>query len=182
MSRTHVILVLAISISVSALGGCGGDGGVEPHIIRVQSRDVVLNAVESLEIVMQPTMGRRFAPLMPITIEDPDSEAGLIELRVSAAGEYVFRANQAWVVAHEVETTAGPFAVEIPFYASADATDDPSVDDPTIIGRVMRRGETITDDSMSMGFIQYPVPEGGRSMVFLKCSPDTPLQCTNNDP
>ena len=155
---------------------CGGDDTPAPFILQINSADVILNAVDRVEIIIRPSdLDRRFQ-----MVPDMSHEGGTVFTRVSGAGEFVITMERDYVEANATTGTTGTtFTLELPV-ASSEEPDDPSIGDPTMEVNLIRGTERI---ATGQRFLVWPFPPGERAIVTVSCNrPEFDRQCTNNDP
>jgi len=171
LQRTTLLLPL-----LWLAASCGGADGPTPFTIQINSLDVILNAAETIEIVIRPTdLDRRFR-----TVPDMNYEGGTVYTRVSGAGEFVIRLEREYIQANaQTGVAETAFILEVPVQSST-APDDGTIGDPTLEVNILRRGERIATDLVPL---VWPLPPGERRVVHVECiRPDFDRQCTNNDP
>lgn len=138
---------LMLASCLVPLLGCGGDSDVfELHIL---SRDVVVGAIDRVEIVLQP--GEIDQDFMKI--DDQDYFKGSVTTRVSNAGEFVITANSTYIDEHlkpsDNPTVSGyEFTLDIPLSTGQKAGSgiaDPLLTVTFIRGddRIARGGQTV---------------------------------------
>lgn len=161
----RVIVVLCALASV--LGGCSGDA-TDPFDVVVESEDVLLEAVDRVELRIRPEIPSRFPESAMREFED-----GRVETFVSSNGEFVLRADDAWFLDHRVDS-AREFAVEVPLIGSAQ--DDEEIGEPTLIASFLQGDDVIASGG---GALAWPLPEGGRINVVVRCDrPAFTRECT----
>jgi len=164
-------------VTALALSACGSDPAPPAFTFQINSRDVVLTAVDRIEIVLEPqSLDQNFT-----TVPDRSLYGGNVFTRVSAAGEFVINVERPYIAEHGHTAPDAAFIMELPLY-STDATDDPVVAVPQARTTFIRGAERIAVGSR---FLEWPLPAGGRAVATVSCI-RTPMnfgpQCTNNDP
>lgn len=163
-------------------GSCGGDDGpAAVFTLQINSRDVVLNAVDRVDIVVEPRpLDRRFE-----MVPEMSHMGGEITTRVSARGEYIIQISRDWVHAHaEMPNPMQVFILRVPL--EADPEPDRSViDDPVVRVELIRNRGTEERIARGSARLVWPLPDGGRSIVTVQCIRDGPTdfsrQCRNED-
>ena len=173
----RAITLFAVLVAVGA-SGCGGDDDPPPprYTLTIQLSSVIPIAIEELRLAFQPQgAGDVFAPQEPAS-----HEGGNITTGVTADGQYVVTANAEYVAEHGRIAPDG-FSDLIDFELFA-TNMDPSqtiVMDPVVSATANRRGEIIASGTR---FVQWPLPEGGGSMLTLRCLAGFMFQCRNEEP
>lgn len=188
ISPLHISAPLALLVT---LASCGGDVVPAPSFsLRVYSVGtamapaVLLESVDQLEIVIRPQMPARFVELPCATaVEDCGGiqcckyQNGAIAAFISAAHEYVIRADGAWVRSHADVTAAG-FEVVVPLDATS-AMDSPGALDPIAFGNVIHGADRIALGAITL---RWPLHAGETQGLAVMCAPGFELECMNVDP
>lgn len=166
-----------------ALFGLSCGDASDGHILRIRADDgsiggniIIQNAVQQIEILITPDLANgRFEAMEPRMLE-----GGTVEVRVSAAGEWVLRLNREYI--DENAYTAGTtFAIDVPLYTEQE--DNPAIRDPTLNVRFFRNGERIAESNPR--FLLWPPPPAddpmGMTDIVVQCPEMFRLQCLNND-
>ena len=179
------MMSMRISILLALLFGLSCGDATEGHILRIRADDgsvggniIIQNAVHEIEILVIPDLSNgRFEAMEPRELE-----GGTVEMRVSAAGEWVLRLRREYIDANAY-TAGTTFAIDVPLYTEQE--DNPAIIDPTLNVRFYRNGERIGESNPR--FLLWPPPPAddpggqGTTDVVVRCPEMFRLQCLNND-
>lgn len=157
-----------------ALAACGDDAPPTPaYVVHIESADVVLDAVEEIEVVLTPMTPLRFADTMG------SFENGNVETFITSTGEFVVRLKRPWIEQHTMPAVPN-FAVDVPLQAG-NMADDPAIPDPQLTVHFKRAGEYIAQGGPR--FAQWPLVSGRTDNVTVACiRPMYHWQCQNMEP
>jgi hypothetical protein len=136
---------------------CGEDT-TDSYKIRVESQDVVLGAVDEIELVIRPETPHRFVA----DSFQPVSNAESMTF-VSGAGEFVLRVKEPWIREHVVDAM-GIFSVDVPLFPPSDDTSN--VPMPLVLVSFLSDEIRIADGSI---LVPWPLPVGGMEVVRVFC-------------
>ncbi|MEM9192998.1 MAG: hypothetical protein AAGF12_27740 [Myxococcota bacterium] len=175
--RTVVAFILCLGLILCA--GCGSDDdGPAPFILTIDTTDILLPAVQLVEIELSPNpmaLDQMFAPRPEMMLFGGDGTA-----RVTGDGNFYITLNRAYVEREAVPKMGGQtFTLDVPLQAESSA-DTPGILDPRIDVHFQRNGVRI---GTAAAFLPWPPPAGGTQALRVNCNRTMGIgpECSNND-
>ncbi len=129
---------------------------------------VAASAIEEVEVIIVPDPADGdFVRMDPMMLDDD----GLVEARVTAAGEWVLKLSRAYLDAN-ADTTNG-FRIDVPLFTNQSHEDQ--VRDPTLRVNFVQGTERIGQSSPR--FVPWPLVGGEVTTVVISCDPSFEAEC-----
>jgi hypothetical protein len=175
------LLAALLPAAALMLAGCSAETP-EPFLLHVIASDgqamgeerVVLEAVDAVELVFEPTGNQQFA-----SAEENIFAEGQVRSRITAAGNYLMVLDRSWIVDHAIPNGA-TFQVDVPLFTDGDKP-DPEVDGPALrVNFLQTRNDPprIAQGRLG-GRLPWPLPEAGEASVTVSCREETLDACRN---
>ncbi|MCA9602428.1 MAG: hypothetical protein R3A78_14240 [Polyangiales bacterium] len=177
--RTHRLawkLAFALAAVPLALG-CGSEKIVEeaPFALEVRSKDVALEAVDRVLVVLTPSeLDRAFKDVAEGTTFD-----GTVTTRVSSTGQFVIDMSQGYIDEYAVPGSASQvgaaiFTLPVPLRTAAKA--NPDIADPKVSVEFYGDNYAIAEGSTT---VPWPVEPGDSTALEVHCTVEFTNACVD---